>query len=72
MFPFVHCFCSLNFSEMSAADEDTELRDLVAQTLHQQGILSKIKAQLRASIFLALDEHDHGKLNVSLSVSFIE
>ncbi|XP_075259630.1 uncharacterized protein LOC142351477 isoform X2 [Convolutriloba macropyga] len=48
---------------MSATDEDTELRDLVAQTLHQQGVLSKIKAQLRASIFLALDEHEQGKID---------
>jgi len=48
-------------------DEDTELRDLVAQTLHQQGILSKIKAQLRSSIFLALDEHELGKIDQSKS-----
>lgn len=52
---------------MSAADEDTELRDLVAQTLHQQGVLSKIKAQLRSSVFLALDEHEQGKLDHSKS-----
>ena len=56
---------------MSATDEDTELRDLVAQTLHQQGVLSKIKAQLRASIFLALDEHEQGKIDVSCLIILI-
>ncbi|KAG5899356.1 hypothetical protein JTB14_036845 [Gonioctena quinquepunctata] len=37
-------------------EEDIELRDLVAQTLESNGTLAKIKAQLRASVFLALDE----------------
>ncbi|CAH0546103.1 unnamed protein product [Brassicogethes aeneus] len=36
--------------------EDIELRDLLAQTLEENGCIAKIKAQLRASIFLALDE----------------
>ncbi|KAL1502049.1 hypothetical protein ABEB36_007252 [Hypothenemus hampei] len=41
---------------MSVVDEDVELRDLLAQTLEKNGCLAKIRAQLRASTFLALDE----------------
>ncbi|KAK3577973.1 hypothetical protein CHS0354_008917 [Potamilus streckersoni] len=41
-----------------SADEDTELRDLVAQTLEANGVLGKIRAQLRASVFLALEEQE--------------
>ncbi|XP_071137989.1 centrosomal protein 43-like isoform X1 [Mytilus edulis] len=41
-----------------SADEDTELRDLVAQTLETNGVLGKIRAQLRASVFLALEEQE--------------
>lgn len=41
-----------------AADEDTELRDLLIETLEKKGILGKIKAELRASVFLALEEQD--------------
>ena len=44
--------------EMSAGDEDTELRDLVTQTLENNGLLGKIQAQLRAGVFLALEETD--------------
>ncbi|CAK8671612.1 unnamed protein product [Clavelina lepadiformis] len=43
---------------MSAVDEDTELRDLLVQTLDKNGVLGKIKAELRASIFLALEAQD--------------
>ncbi|KAM9316595.1 centrosomal protein 43 [Gastrophryne carolinensis] len=43
---------------MSAADEDTELRDLLIHTLESNGVLSKIKAELRASVFLALEEQE--------------
>ncbi|KAI4470592.1 fgfr1 oncogene partner/lish domain-containing protein [Holotrichia oblita] len=39
-------------------EEDTELRDLISQTLEANGCFSKIRAQLRASIYLALDEDD--------------
>ncbi|GJQ67684.1 hypothetical protein Trydic_g16510 [Trypoxylus dichotomus] len=39
-------------------EEDTELRDLISQTLEANGCFAKIRAQLRASIFLALDEDD--------------
>ncbi|XP_063299435.1 centrosomal protein 43 isoform X2 [Pelobates fuscus] len=43
---------------MSAAEEDTELRDLLIQTLENNGVLNKIKAELRASVFLALEEQE--------------
>nr|XP_039259941.1 centrosomal protein 43-like [Styela clava] len=46
---------------MSAADEDTELRDLLVQTLDKNGVLGKIKAELRASIFLALEAQEQNK-----------
>ena len=51
---------------MSGGDEDTELRDLVTQTLENNGLLGKIQAQLRAGVFLALEETDK---TVSLSDS---
>ncbi|KAL8606794.1 hypothetical protein ACOMHN_049623 [Nucella lapillus] len=41
-----------------SADEDRELRDLVAQTLEANGTLGKLRAQLRASVFLALEEQE--------------
>ncbi|XP_048769351.1 centrosomal protein 43-like isoform X2 [Ostrea edulis] len=44
-----------------SADEDTELRDLVAQTLETNGVLGKIRAQLRASVFLALEEQEQSQ-----------
>lgn len=37
------------------AEDDTELRDLVANTLVSSGVLGKIKAQLRSNVYLALD-----------------
>ncbi|XP_042189202.1 FGFR1 oncogene partner isoform X3 [Callorhinchus milii] len=43
---------------MSAAEEDTELRDLLVQTLESSGLLNKIKAELRAAVFLALEEQE--------------
>nr|XP_005993383.1 PREDICTED: FGFR1 oncogene partner isoform X1 [Latimeria chalumnae] len=43
---------------MSAAEEDTELRDLLVQTLENSGVLNKIKAELRAAVFLALEEQE--------------
>ncbi|KAJ8943594.1 hypothetical protein NQ318_006596 [Aromia moschata] len=39
-----------------SVEEDVELKDLLAQTLETNGCLARIRAQLRASIFLALDE----------------
>ncbi|XP_044867598.1 centrosomal protein 43 isoform X1 [Mauremys mutica] len=41
-----------------AAEEDTELRDLLVQTLESSGVLNKIKAELRAAVFLALEEQE--------------
>ena len=42
---------------MSAAtDEDVELRELLVSNLEARGVLSKIKAELRAAIFQCLDE----------------
>ncbi|XP_067900755.1 FGFR1 oncogene partner isoform X7 [Heterodontus francisci] len=43
---------------MSVAEEDTELRDLLVQTLENSGVLNKIKAELRAAVFLALEEQE--------------
>ena len=40
----------------TVTDDDTELRDLVSYTLENSGILGKIKAQLRANVYLALEE----------------
>ena len=40
-------------------EEDTELRDLVANTLQSCGVLGKIKAQLRSNVYLALDGGEH-------------
>ncbi|KAL7300470.1 hypothetical protein TKK_0006821 [Trichogramma kaykai] len=39
-------------------EEDTELRDLVIQTLENNGVLAKIRAELRASVFLTLEEQE--------------
>lgn len=44
---------------MSSLEEDTELRDLVANTLQTCGVLGKIKAQLRSNVYLALDGGEH-------------
>ncbi|KAJ9592692.1 hypothetical protein L9F63_015636 [Diploptera punctata] len=40
------------------SEEEVELRDLVAQTLENNGILAKIRAELRAGVFLALEEQE--------------
>ncbi|KAF6023557.1 FGFR1OP [Bugula neritina] len=37
-------------------EEDTELRDIVLETLDQRGVVGKAKAMLRANIFTALEE----------------
>ncbi|XP_061480353.1 centrosomal protein 43 isoform X3 [Rhineura floridana] len=42
----------------TATEEDTELRDLLVQTLESSGVLNKIKAELRAAVFLALEEQE--------------
>ncbi|XP_061899615.1 FGFR1 oncogene partner isoform X2 [Entelurus aequoreus] len=43
---------------MSAAEDDTELRDLLIQNLENNGVLNKLKAEMRAAVFLALEEQD--------------
>ncbi|KAB0370033.1 hypothetical protein FD755_017995 [Muntiacus reevesi] len=40
------------------AEEDTELRNLLVQTLENSGVLNRIKAELRAAVFLALEEQE--------------
>ncbi|XP_004701964.1 centrosomal protein 43 isoform X1 [Echinops telfairi] len=40
------------------AEEDTELRDLLVQTLENSGVLNRIKAEVRAAVFLALEEQE--------------
>ncbi|XP_020664180.3 centrosomal protein 43 isoform X1 [Pogona vitticeps] len=42
----------------AATEEDAELRDLLVQTLETSGVLNKIKAELRAAVFLALEEQE--------------
>lgn len=50
-----------------AQTEDTELRDLVIDALEKNGSLAKIRALLRANIFLAFeDECENMRQNVSL------
>ncbi|VFV25589.1 fgfr1 oncogene partner [Lynx pardinus] len=39
-------------------EEDMELRDLLVQTLENSGVLNRIKAELRAAVFLALEEQE--------------
>ena len=55
---------------MSGGDEDTELRDLVTQTLENNGLLGKIQAQLRAGVFLALEETDKTVSSLLTTVDF--
>ncbi|XP_047429484.1 FGFR1 oncogene partner isoform X3 [Mugil cephalus] len=43
---------------MSAAEDDTELRDLLVQNLENSGVLNKLKAEMRAAVFLAMEEQD--------------
>jgi len=45
-------------STTTTTEEDTELRDLVATTLENAGVLGKIKAELRANVYIALEEGD--------------
>ncbi|XP_047472055.1 centrosomal protein 43-like isoform X1 [Penaeus chinensis] len=41
---------------MSVEEDDASLKELVSKTLQTNGVLGKIQAQLRASVFLALEE----------------
>jgi len=50
----------------TTTEEDTELRDLVAATLENSGILGKIKAQLRANVYIALEEGENVKTKSKL------
>ncbi|CAJ1077802.1 FGFR1 oncogene partner isoform X4 [Xyrichtys novacula] len=43
---------------MSATEDDTELRDLLIQSLENSGVLNKLKAEMRAAVFLAMEEQD--------------
>ncbi|KAM8846763.1 centrosomal protein 43 [Synchiropus picturatus] len=43
---------------MSAAEDDSELRDLLIHNLENSGVLNKLKAQMRAAVFLAMEEQD--------------
>ncbi|KAM6991756.1 centrosomal protein 43 [Tautogolabrus adspersus] len=43
---------------MSATEDDTELRDLLIQNLENSGVLNKFKAEMRAAVFLAMEEQD--------------
>uniref|UniRef100_A0A8C5GY94 FGFR1 oncogene partner (FOP) N-terminal dimerisation domain-containing protein n=1 Tax=Gouania willdenowi TaxID=441366 RepID=A0A8C5GY94_GOUWI len=51
---------------MSAAEDDTELRDLLILNLENSGVLNKIKAEVRAAVFLAMEDQD--RLQVSSTV----
>ncbi|CAB3978857.1 FGFR1 oncogene partner [Paramuricea clavata] len=46
-----------------SAEEDADLRDLVAHTLENNGVLGKIKAELRANVFMVLDAQDKNETN---------
>lgn len=46
-----------------SAEEDADLRDLIAQTLENNGVLGKIKAELRAKVFMVLEAHDRNETN---------
>ncbi|XP_049837769.1 centrosomal protein 43-like isoform X1 [Schistocerca gregaria] len=41
-----------------SAEEGPELRELIAQTLENNGVLAKIRAQLRASVILAIEDQE--------------
>ncbi|XP_059212085.1 FGFR1 oncogene partner isoform X5 [Centropristis striata] len=43
---------------MSAAEDDTELRDLLILSLENTGVLHRLKAEMRAAVFLAMEEQD--------------
>lgn len=49
-----------------AQSEDTELRDLVIEALEKNGSLAKIRALLRANVFLAFEDECEKKHNPSL------
>ena len=62
------------------AEEDVELRELLVANLESRGILSKIKAELRAAIFQCLDEKptkdisrsDENRINLSICADTLQ
>jgi FGFR1 oncogene partner len=53
-------------------DKEFELKDLIVQTLESNGLLAKIKAQIRASVFTALDENDKKNSHIDLNNSTLK
>ncbi|KAF7642970.1 hypothetical protein LDENG_00247120, partial [Lucifuga dentata] len=51
---------------MSATEEDTELRDLLIQNLENNGVLNKLKAEMRAAVFLAMEEQDKAENKIPI------
>lgn len=48
------------------SEEETELRDLIMQNLENCGFLNKIKAEIRAGVFLALEEDGNLKTKIPI------
>jgi FGFR1 oncogene partner len=48
-------------------EKEMELKDLIVQTLEANGLLAKVKAQIRASVFSALDENERTAINAAVS-----
>lgn len=44
-----------------SSDDDSQLKDLVSQALESKGILSKLRAELRANVFLAFEGNEKFK-----------
>merc|ERR1711928_50173 len=55
-----------------STEEDPELRDLVAKCLESNGVLGKIRAQLRANTFLALDQQNDPKVTFPVNNSTMQ
>uniref|UniRef100_A0A0P6GNS1 FGFR1 oncogene partner n=1 Tax=Daphnia magna TaxID=35525 RepID=A0A0P6GNS1_9CRUS len=55
-----------------STEEDPELRDLIAKSLENNGVLGKLRAQLRASTFLALDQQEDSKVTFPNSNSAVQ
>ena len=52
-----HTACATTTTLKMSADEDTELRDLVADTLETNGVLGKIRVSFNCYILLPLIIH---------------
>ncbi|GAB6027173.1 FGFR1 oncoprotein partner [Chamberlinius hualienensis] len=50
-----------------ATEEDAELKELVIQTLENNGVLAQIRAKLRACVFLALEENNSEQIRKTFS-----